>query len=410
MHAIVFGAGNIGRSFIGQLFAAGGYRVTFVDVNEALVTELNRRGRYCVEVKGPQPAEIWVEGVSAVDGRDRAAVVEALVQADIAATAVGGGALPHVYPALAEGLQRRLAEGRPPLDILILENLRHAAEAFATGLREHLPADFPLEVSVGLIETSVGKMVPIMPDAVKAQDPLVVYAEVYNTLPVDATAFKNPIPAIPGLDPKQHMAAYVDRKSFIHNLGHAACAYTAYLLDPALTYLWEAVEQPRIRRAARTAMWESACALIRRYPTEFDEANQGAHIEDLLDRFANRALGDTIFRVGRDLPRKLSREDRLVGALIMDAEEGVPAPATSLSLAAGFFFRAADEHGAVFPADAQFARDLEAGGLGWAFTQVCGLREDAALDAGIRAEVTRRHEDLGSRPEDWLDRLLRGEL
>ena len=48
---------------------------------------------------------------------------------------------------------------------------------------------------------------------------------------MDATAFRNPIPPIPGLDPKQHMAAYVDRKSFIHNLGHAASAYLAYLAD-----------------------------------------------------------------------------------------------------------------------------------------------------------------------------------
>ncbi len=338
MNAVVFGAGNIGRSFIAQLFAAGGYRVTFIDVNETLVAALNREGRYRLEIKGPRPAEIWIEGVSAIDGRDREAVVKALLAADIAATAVGGGALPHIYPLLAEGLQQRRAAGRPPLDILILENLRHAADAFRTGLRAHLPADFPLEDAVGLIETSVGKMVPIMPEAVRATDPLVVYAEAYNTLPVDATAFRNPIPAIPGLDPKQNMAAYVDRKSFIHNLGHAAAAYAAYLLDPRLTYLWEAMERPEIVEAARAAMWESARALMRRYPGEFNEENQGAHIEDLLERFGNRALGDTIFRVGRDLPRKLSREDRLVGALLMDAAEGVEAPATSRALAAGMFF------------------------------------------------------------------------
>ncbi len=324
MQSVIFGAGNIGRSFLGQLFAARGYRVTFIDVNETLVAELNRQGRYRLEVKGPRPAEIWVEGVSAIDGRDRPAVVQALVTADLAATAVGGGALPHIYPVLAEGLQQRRAAGRPPLDILILENLRHAADAFRTGLRAHLPTDFPLDEAVGLIETSVGKMVPIMPEAVRQQDPLVVYAEAYNTLPVDATAFKNPIPPIPGLDPKQNMAAYVDRKSFIHNLGHATAAYAAYLRDPGLTYLWEAMERPEIVEAARAAMWESARALIRRYPAEFTEQNQDAHIEDLLARFSNRALGDTIFRVGRDLPRKLSREDRLVGPLLLDAAEGIP--------------------------------------------------------------------------------------
>ena len=107
------------------------------------------------------------------------------------------------------------------------------------------------------------------------------------------------------------MRAYVDRKSFIHNLGHAVTAYLGYVRDPKLVYLWEAVARPDVQAVARAAMWESARALIREYPEEFTEANQDAHIEDLLRRFANRALGDTIFRVGRDLPRKLSPEDRL---------------------------------------------------------------------------------------------------
>ena len=214
---------------------------------------------------------------------------------------------------------RRRAAGRGALDILICENLRQAAEAFRVGLREHLPADFPLDEFVGLVETSVGKMVPILPEAVKQQDPLVVWAEAYNTLPVDARAFRNPIPAVPGLDPKQNMTAYVERKSFIHNLGHAACAYLGHLVDPSAEYLWQVVERPGGPRAPRSGRcWSRAAALIRRFPDEFTEANQEEHIEDLLTRFANRALGDTIYRVGRDLPRKLSRDDRLIGALRMD--------------------------------------------------------------------------------------------
>jgi mannitol-1-phosphate 5-dehydrogenase len=400
MHALIFGAGNIGRSFIGQLFATAGYAVTFVDVNETLVAELNRQGRYRLEVRGSEPRDIWVEGVSAVDGRDRDRVAEALATTDIAATAVGSGALRHVFPVLAEGLVRRRAAGRGALDILICENLRQAADAFRVGLREHLPADFPLDEFVGLVETSVGKMVPILPEAVKQQDPLVVWAEAYNTLPVDARAFRNPIPAVPGLDPKQNMTAYVERKSFIHNLGHAACAYLGHLVDPSAEYLWQVVERPEVRAAAKRAMLESGRALIRRFPDEFTEANQEEHIEDLLTRFANRALGDTIYRVGRDLPRKLSRDDRLIGALRMDRAQGLPAPATTLACAAAFFFRATDEQGAPFPADAQFQRDLATHGLDWALTEVCGL--DAEQEAALRADLTRGYEYLAARPADWL--------
>jgi len=403
---VVFGAGNIGRSFVGQLFARAGYRVVFVDVDRSLVDALNRAGRYLVRIRDRRPEDIWVEGVSAIDARDTDAAAEAVAGADILATAVGPAALPHTYPIIAAGLVRRREAGGPPLDIIICENLRNAARAFAEGLAAHLPADFPIASYVGLVETSIGKMVPLMPEAERRRDPLLLYAEAYNTLILDAAAFRNPIPDVPGLDPKQNMAAYVDRKAFIHNLGHAACAYLGRLANPAWRFIWETVSDPVVRAAAKTAMWESGRALMRRYPREFGEADQEAHIEDLLCRFANRALGDTIYRVGRDVPRKLSREDRLVGALLMDAAEGVAAPITILAAAAAFFFDATDESGQPFPADADFARAVSRRGVDWVLSDVCGLDFSRPEEAAIAARLRRAVAYLAARPADWLARYL----
>jgi len=408
MKLVVFGAGNIGRSFVGQLFARAGYRVVFVDVDEVLVAALNREGRYRVEIRDVRPESIWVERVSAVDGNDREAVAREVTEADIAATAVGPAALRHIYPAIAKGLLRRRELSARPLDIIICENLRNAAEAFRAGLAAELPAGFPLDASVGLIETSIGKMVPIMPDEVRARDPLVLYAEAYNTLILDATAFRNPIPDVAGLDPKQNMPAYVDRKAFIHNCGHAACAYLGYLADPSAVYLWQVVDREDVQEAARRAMWESARALIRRYPGEFDEENQRDHIEDLLSRFRNRALGDTVYRVGRDLPRKLSRGDRMIGALLLDAQEQVGAPATMLATAAGFLFRATDEHGDLFPADARFAEDFDRLGLDWALRDICGLVPTEPIDGGLARGIGEAFSYLKGRRDDWLASALAG--
>ena len=406
MKLVVFGAGNIGRSFVGQLFARARYQVVFVDIDDELVAALNREGRYRIEIRDCRPEEIWVEGVSAIHAKDADRAAQELAGADIAATAVGPAALPNVYPTIAAALVLRLGRGAPPLDIIICENLRDAAAAFASGLRTHLPCDFPLDDAAGLIETSIGKMVPIMPEKVRRRDPLLLYAEAYNTLILDATAFKNPIPNVPGLDPKENMRAYVDRKAFIHNCGHAACAYLGHLADSGATYIWQVVERPEVREAARRAMWESARALIRRYSDEFTHENQSEHIEDLLSRFANRALGDTVYRVGRDLPRKLSRDDRLVGALLLDAREGTPAPATTLATAAALLFRAGDEHGAVFPPDKRFADELRRRGPEWALSEVCGLREDDPAEASIARGVRCAFSYLEARPEDWLGRFL----
>ena len=72
-------------------------------------------------------------------------------------------------------------------------------------------------------------------------------------------------------------------------------------------------------------MTATALALSLRYNVPFKDLHE--HVEDLLYRFTNRKLGDTVFRVGRDLPRKLSPDDRLIGAIRACRETGVnPAP------------------------------------------------------------------------------------
>lgn len=44
MKAIMYGAGSIGRGFIGALFSDLGYEVVFIDVNDWLVDTMNTEG------------------------------------------------------------------------------------------------------------------------------------------------------------------------------------------------------------------------------------------------------------------------------------------------------------------------------------------------------------------------------
>jgi len=371
---VQFGAGNIGRSFLGQLFSRAGFEVVFIDVDDVLVEALNKRRAYTIEIRDESPAILHIENVRALHGRDVEACARELLDCRLAGTAVGANAVPHILPTIARGLQLRWDQGNGPLDIIIAENIHNAAAMFAEGLKALLPAGFPLHEAVGLVETSIGKMVPIMPEEIRRRDPLLVYAEAFNTLICDARGFRNPIPEVPGLEPKANMRAYVDRKLFVHNLGHACCAYYAFVEKPTLVYVWEAISDPLVGEGTRRAMWESGRALIAAYPEEFDEANIGEHIEDLLRRFANRALGDTIYRVGRDLPRKLSRDDRLVGALLFDLHHGVPEPMfTAHGIAAGFLFRARDDAGRLFDADERFVREDFPLGIEHLLSKVCGL-------------------------------------
>jgi len=396
---VIFGAGNIGRSFIGQLFSRSGYEVVFVDIDDVIVNALNEKRKYRVEIRDIRPETIWVENARAVHGRDTEKVSEEIATADVMATAVGPSNLPHIYGNIAKGLLRRLELGTGPIDIIICENVRAASRIFKQGLSRNLPSDYPLDSMVGPVETSIGKMVPIMSEKERRRDPLLVYAEAYNTLIVDKKGFRKDVPEVEGLEPKENMASYVDRKLFIHNLGHAITAYLGYISDPEMKYIWEAIDEKDIRKAVESAMWESGRALISEYPQEFREESLGDHIEDLIRRFGNRALGDTIYRVGRDIPRKLSRNDRLIGALLLDAKHSIPAPCTTLGVAAATLFRARDENGELYKKDRVFVEETYPRGIDCVLRQICGLH--FVKEKTLVESIKEAYESLVRDPKNW---------
>ncbi len=388
---VLFGAGKIGRSFIGQLFARSGFEVVFVDIFAPVIDALNQRGSYTVVIKKPEGDEvIEVQNVRGVLASDRGKVAAELSDCTLAAVSVGQKGLVGVAPAIADGLVRRVElNGLLPLDIILAENMRDANIFVESLLKEHLPAGFPLREMVGLVETSIGKMVPIMPLAVQEADPLLVYAEAYNTLILDKKAFKNPIPEVAGLAPKENVKAWVDRKSYIHNFGHAAAAYAGYLADPCAVYMYQALEYKEVYAATRQAMLQSAEVLMKKYPGEFTPEALTDHIDDLLTRFRNQALGDTVYRVGCDLKRKLYRTDRVLSPLIDGLELGLPVDKIAQVFADGLKFRAVGENGQMFPDDADFAAKLQANGLDWTFENICGLdrKSDAKAIACLKNAI-----------------------
>lgn len=115
MKLVQFGAGNIGRSFIGQIFSKAGWEVVFVDIDPAVIEALNGKRRYTVVVKDRVEETIVVQNVRGVLASDPEAVSAQIAGADLLATAVGQGALPRVIKAIAAGIleRRRLSPAAP---------------------------------------------------------------------------------------------------------------------------------------------------------------------------------------------------------------------------------------------------------------------------------------------------------
>jgi mannitol-1-phosphate 5-dehydrogenase len=377
---VLFGAGKIGRSFIGQIFSRAGYEVVFIDLDEKVINALNRRREYRVLIKSDDgDSEIIVKNVRGVLASDEGQVLGELAECQIAATAVGPHALPGVCAIVAKGLERRNKKSPDfPLDIILAENLRDAAAFAEREIAKNLTEPIDLARIVGLAETSIGKMVPIMPAQLSDSDPLLVFAEPYNTLILDKKGFKNPLPDVPELAPKENMPAWVDRKSFIHNLGHAAAAYYGFSRYPELSYLHEVMVKPDVLGVTRATMLQSADILIRHYPGEFTIESLTEHIDDLLHRFSNKALGDTVYRVGQDLYRKLSPEDRLVAPLKLALKYRMPYDKILNIIVCAIGFNAVDEHGLRSANDLKFSEEANLG-ISRIFDRVCGLPESDYL-------------------------------
>ena len=331
--AVMYGGGNIGRGFIGALLSQSGYEVTFIDVAESVVQHLQSNRRYPIRIVTTEGHEdIWIENVTAVNGNLPDAI-DAIADCDIMATAVGARILKFIVPNIVAGLRKRWAMNGGPLNIIICENLNDANKILEGMLKEHLTEEeqVKFDETVGLVEASIGRMVPVQTEEMKDGEPLRVCVERYGFLPVDKAAFKGVVPEINGMVPYEPFDLYIKRKLFIHNMGHATCAYLGNLIG--LDFIFEAITVPEIRILVQNAMLESALALSKRYGADIRSLQH--HIDDLLYRFTNTALKDTCQRVGGDPARKLGPTDRLIGSAMLAIEEGIAPAYIAVGAAAG---------------------------------------------------------------------------
>lgn len=373
MNAVMYGAGNIGRGFIAQRFYLSGFHTTFIDVNENVVNAINERGRYPIHVtKGTKFEAEYVENIDAVNGKDNEAVVNTIAGCDIMATALGVNILPFVAPLIAQAIVKRHHETGKPLNILICENLIGSNEYLHGLVEKHIPEEEKsfFEENVGFVCVCVGRTVPPTKPEFLEADSLAICAEPYSELPVDANGFR-PVgceyPPIAGLVPFSPFSYFIERKLLIHNMGHALMAYMGWLKGHK--YIFEVACDGEIKYILTRALLESSRALAVRHGASLDDTLQ--FVEDLVVRFENKLLVDSLDRVGRDPKRKLSPSDRLVGAFKCVRESGKVPAHIAVGIAAALLFDNPEDAAAV-----EISTFTKENGVKAALAKYCELTND----------------------------------
>ncbi|MDV2392122.1 mannitol-1-phosphate 5-dehydrogenase [Vibrio cholerae] len=342
-NAVHFGAGNIGRGFIGKLLADADIAVTFADVNEPLVDQLSHQQEYKVKVVGSECKMETVSHVTAVNSASEA-LIERIIKTDLVTTAVGPTVLDIIAKTIAKGLSARFAAGNTqPLNIIACENMVRGTTHLKQQVYQFLTTEEQqqADVLVGFVDSAVDRIVPPLQAA--NDDPLEVTVESFSEWIVDEQQFKGEIPHIEGMEKTDNLMAFVERKLFTLNTGHCITAYLGCLKGHRT--IREAIEDPSIEVQVKQAMQESGEVLIRRYG--FDRALHNAYIEKILTRFANPYLVDEVDRVGRQPLRKLGANDRLIKPLLGTIEYGLPNGMLLKGIAAALKYRNSSDPQAV---------------------------------------------------------------
>ena len=274
---------------------------------------LNERREYKVHIVSDKVKQTaHVKHVWAIDGRDREAVSDAIAGADVVATAVGVSVLEKIGETLREALKKRMSQQGQPLNIIICENLQDADDKLRGLICKTLTQQENewMDENLGLVRASIGRMVPDLNQEMLLEDPLQVWVEPYEMLPVDGAALKGEVPKIKNLKPYTPFDYYIKQKLFIHNMGHAVCGYIGCL--KGYEYIHTSIGDKEIHACVKDAMTHVGQVLQNAYRRPEPEITE--YIDDLLERLSNSKLHDSVERICRDPIRKLGKADRLIGA------------------------------------------------------------------------------------------------
>ena len=330
--AIQFGAGNIGRGFIGAVLEQAGYHVVFADVNEQVVARINSDRAYTVQIMDTVCEQMRITDISAMDSRSPELAAQ-IAGAELVTTAVGLTVLPRIAGAIAAGIAARRDAGvTEPLNVIACENGVRATTQLREAVLKHLDEaqrDW-CEQYVGFPDCSVDRIVP----PVKSENPIDVVVERFFEWNVERAAFKGAVPEIPGMNPADNLIAYIERKLFTLNTGHAITAYLGRM--KGYMTICQSISDEHIHTIVKAAMRESGRGLVALYG--FDRDAHFAYIDKIIGRFRNPYLCDDVTRVGREPLRKLSAGDRLVKPILTARRYGIATPDLLLGVGAALHY------------------------------------------------------------------------
>ncbi|MDM7653685.1 MAG: mannitol-1-phosphate 5-dehydrogenase [Lactococcus cremoris] len=308
--AVHFGAGNIGRGFIGEILSKNGFEIYFVDTNKAIIDELNTRHSYEIGIASSSPEKISVSGLFGINnGENPEDVIEAIAQADIVTTAIGPNILPYIAELVAKGIQKRKEENKQvQIDIIACENMIGGSEFLEKKVAEYLSDSDKVYLAnyIGFPNAAVDRIVP----GQKHEDLLYVEVEPFCEWVIDESQIKNKSFKLEGVHYANNLEPFIERKLFSVNSGHATVAYSSAY--KGYKTILEGLQHKEILSALKGVQKETRALLLAKWPQYFTEEDLMSYHQMIISRFANPKIIDEVTRVARTPIRRLGYDERFI--------------------------------------------------------------------------------------------------
>ncbi|BDR55580.1 mannitol-1-phosphate 5-dehydrogenase [Xylocopilactobacillus apis] len=303
--AVHFGAGNIGRGFVGEILSENNFSINFVDVNDSLIDALSSRKSYEIELADESHKHVVVENVSGINNaKDPQKVIDTIVEADVITTAIGPKILPIIAPLIAQGLDERLKTNKNPIDVIACENMIGASQSLKDDVYKSLKNQGDADQYVGFPNAAVDRIVP----AQNHDDLLMVTVEPFHEWVVDASQMKNSDLKLEGVHYVPDLEPYIERKLFTVNTGHATIAYMGHYLG--YQDIKTAISDEKVLAQLHAVLAETGGLLIKKW--KFDGSELESYQDEVVGRFMNPDLSDAISRIARTPIRKLGYNERFI--------------------------------------------------------------------------------------------------
>lgn len=377
MKAVHFGAGNIGRGFIGEILHKNDFDITFVDINETLIDALNARDSYEIEYADEAHQRLTISGFSGLNnGKEPEAVAQAVAEADIVTTAIGPNILPYIAELIANGIKlRRENDDTRPMDIVACENMIGGTDF----LNEKVSAYFDeadriyVDQYIGFPNAAVDRIVPMQ----SHEDPLFVSVEPFSEWVIDQTNVKGTQIQLEGVLYVEDLLPYIERKLFSVNTGHATTAYTGKHFG--YETIDQALKDDNVLQQLQAVLAETGALLVEKWG--FDQEAHAAYANKIVGRFQNSHISDAITRVARTPIRKLGYDERFIRPIREAKERGLAYDALLETVAYIFEYSDADDE-----QSQELQKMLADQPLDQVIQTVTGL-EDADLIAEIEGKI-----------------------